>query len=62
MLVCFGRVCGYEFVHYDDSIHVYANPRLERSGVEAAWRFWKAPYKGLYVPVTYSAWTAVAAA
>ncbi|MFW6158934.1 MAG: tetratricopeptide repeat protein [Planctomycetota bacterium] len=62
VLACLGRVCGYDFVHYDDSVHVYANPRLKRPGVGAAWRFWKAPYKGLYVPVTYSAWTAVAAA
>ena len=54
--VVFGRVCGADFVNYDDTINVYENERI----IDFSWanflHFWKGPYQGLYLPLTYTLW------
>lgn len=65
MLVCalaplllFLPVLGFQFVTGDDAAHVHANVRLLGG---SPWFFWAAPFQGLYVPVTYTAWWLVRA-
>ncbi len=48
----FSAVCGHEFVRYDDDDLVHENPHLEHP-----LHFWKKPYAGLYMPLTYSFWS-----
>lgn len=50
------RSCGYEFINYDDNIHVYANPLLAELTPKTFFRLWTEPYEGLYVPLTYTLW------
>jgi Flp pilus assembly protein TadD len=56
----FGPVIHYEFVAWDDDIHVYANPRLLPATWEHVLAFWQAPYEHLYIPWTYTVWATVA--
>ncbi len=48
----FSAVCGHEFVRYDDDEVVHENPHLAHP-----LHFWKEPYAGLYMPLTYSSWS-----
>lgn len=52
----FWPVAHHYFVTFDDGIHIYQNPRF----LDWNWKnfslFWLHPYKGLYIPVTYSVW------
>lgn len=49
-----------EFVDFDDQIHVFENPRMLRPSFKALGEYWTAPYEDLYIPVTYTVWTAAA--
>jgi tetratricopeptide (TPR) repeat protein len=49
-------VTGFEFLSYDDPINVYENPLITDFSWASLQRFWKGPYEGLYVPMTYSVW------
>jgi len=57
----FGQVCGYQFLTYDDSIHVYENSYVTNFSAENLGHFWQAPLRGLYIPVTYTLWSVLAA-
>jgi len=59
-LACFWRVCTYDFVVYDDGVHVRANPYFNPPTWSSLLQFWTKPYEGLYIPVTYTAWGGVA--
>ena len=61
-LLCFRQVGFHDFVVYDDSIHVYANPHLKKTPLSNIPKFWQAPYEGLYIPVTYTVWAGIAGA
>jgi len=50
-----------EFIGWDDPTNVPDNPVLKLPGAEAIARFWSGPYDKLYIPVTYSVWTILAA-
>jgi tetratricopeptide (TPR) repeat protein len=50
------RTLGFNFVGWDDDIHIYANPQL--SGPLSS--FWAGPYKALYIPLSYMALAALA--
>ena len=58
MLLVFGGVLAHGWVNWDDPLHVLENPRL----VPLSWRglgqLWIRPYRGLYVPVSYTAFAA----
>ncbi len=45
-----------EFLSYDDKIHIVQNPWLNPPTYESVGRFWRGPYWGEYVPLTYSLW------
>ena len=50
----FHDVLSAGFVRWDDNLHVYDNPYLHPASVANLARFWSAPYRHLYVPVSYS--------
>lgn len=53
-VLVYGRLAGYDFVEYDDQVHIFENPYftpLRWSGVLALWRH---PYQQLYIPVSYT--------
>jgi hypothetical protein len=52
----FGRTVGAPFLLYDDPQHVMNNVWLKEGSF---WNFWQQPYFGLYIPVTYTLWTAL---
>lgn len=60
--IVFGRIVGYGWVGWDDDIHVTENPRLYPVTIASVWEFWRAPYEGLYIPVSYTLYAAEAAA
>jgi hypothetical protein len=51
--------CG--FVNYDDDKHILGNPRFNPPNLSNTLGYWtERGYFGLYIPVTYTAWTLVA--
>jgi protein O-mannosyl-transferase len=50
----FGGVLANGWVNWDDPLHVLDNPRLTRLDWQGVVDLWRAPYRGLYVPVSYS--------
>ena len=60
ILLVFGAVVHYDFVIWDDDIHVYANPRFQPVTWAHLRAFWQAPYAQLYIPFTYTVWAALA--
>ena len=61
VLAVFGQVCGYEFLTYDDPLHVYENPYLTDFSAANLRHLWQGSLHGLYIPVTYSLWAGLAA-
>jgi tetratricopeptide (TPR) repeat protein len=59
-VVVFGRTLTHEFIEYDDDVNVYLNPGYNPLTAEGVARFWREPYSGLYIPVTYTFFAAEA--
>ncbi len=53
-VVVFARTAGFEFLVWDDDQHVAANPRFDPPTLESLASFWRAPFQGLYVPLSYT--------
>ncbi len=51
----FRKVIGFDFVNWDDELHVYQNPFLNHNSIHDIAHFWRYPYEGLYIPVSYTA-------
>ena len=60
VLMVYGRALLGEFVAWDDDINVTQNPHLNPATFQSLIAFWKAPFLKLYIPLTYSVWTAAA--
>jgi Tfp pilus assembly protein PilF len=60
LLLVFEPVTRFDFVVWDDDLHVYANPHLSPFTWSNLETFWRAPYEYLYIPLTYTVWAAVA--
>lgn len=60
VLVIFGQSIGFEFVVWDDDIHLYANTLMNPPTWRALVGFLTKPFFGLYIPVTYSFWLLLA--
>jgi tetratricopeptide (TPR) repeat protein len=58
-LAVLGPVLRHDFVAWDDDQHVYANPRFQSLTWSQVGTFWSAPYAGLYIPLTYTAWAMI---
>jgi tetratricopeptide (TPR) repeat protein len=59
-LLVFLPVVGHEFVNLDDDVNVYANPRLDPVTRESFAGFWRTASFHVYMPVTQTAWAAIA--
>lgn len=60
-LCVFGKILSHNFVLWDDNRNIYDNPHLVSEPVRNIPEFWAKPYAGLYIPVTYTAWSFIAA-
>jgi len=53
----FIRLTTGEFLYADDNAHVYRNTRVISDRFSDILTFWENPYNGLYIPLTYTAWS-----
>ena len=53
-LLVFGRVCGHEFIEWDDNYLIYLNPGLNPPTLQNLKVFWTHSHLQMYLPVTYS--------
>src|SRR5262245_40308263 len=60
-LAIYWQVPSYEFVQWDDVLHVFENPYLQSLTWENILAFWREPYAELYIPLTYMLWGLTAA-
>jgi protein O-mannosyl-transferase len=62
VLVVFARACTNDFVGWDDNHTIYKNPAFNPPSLSAIMAFWspKHPQAGLWIPVTYMVWGALA--
>lgn len=60
-LLVYWPTWNFDFVTFDDGIHIYRNKLLNPPTWEGLRRLWQAPYQGLYVPLTYTVWAALSA-
>ncbi len=58
--IVFARTLGQGFSPWDDSIAVYANPYLDPVTPANIAHFWTQPYQGLYIPLAYTIFSALA--
>lgn len=56
----FGPIVRHQFLAWDDDFTIEANPRIQHPSVENLLYYWQHAYMDLYVPVTYTAWSALA--
>jgi len=56
-LAAYARTTSAGFLSYDDDDHVYANRRVTSEQYSDILKFWKEPYLGLYIPLTYTVWS-----
>jgi tetratricopeptide (TPR) repeat protein len=61
VVVVYVRMFGAGFVEYDDDFHLYANPYLNPLSLSSLGKLWAQAYHGLYNPLAYTIWAAVAA-
>ena len=59
-IVAFAPVLGNGFLMWDDDANVAKNPRMNPPTLDNVQMYWSEPYLGLYIPVTYSAWSGLA--
>ena len=60
VLVAFSPAIVAEFVTWDDRHNLFGNERMNPPSLEGVRWYWTHPYKDLYVPVTYTVWSALA--
>lgn len=58
-LAVFYQVRDHDFMS-DDYIHIVENPYLKPVTLPHVLELWQKPYWGLYIPVTYTVWAAIA--
>ncbi|MGO8673864.1 MAG: tetratricopeptide repeat protein [Capsulimonadaceae bacterium] len=58
----YARVLHQDFVYWDDNLHVFENPYIDRGIVSGIGHFWRHPYGQLYIPVSYTAFMLLARA
>lgn len=60
-MLTLGRLCGMDFTWWDDDRVLHQNPLMNPATWETVRYYWTHAYMGLYVPVTYTIWSALAA-
>jgi tetratricopeptide (TPR) repeat protein len=61
VIAVYGRTVGFPFMRWDDYLHVVENPGLNPASLGNLAYFWRGPHEGLYIPMTYTAWSFIAA-
>jgi tetratricopeptide (TPR) repeat protein len=56
VVVVFGRAAAFDFVTFDDEVHIADDPYLHPFDAHALAAVWSRPYEKLYIPATYTAW------
>lgn len=56
VVAVFFPVCSFDFLLFDDRLHVLENPFVRDFSLDSLLRFWRLPYEGLYIPLTYTVW------
>jgi Flp pilus assembly protein TadD len=56
VLAVYIRVLGFQFINYDDYLHVVENSLVTDFSLASLARIWSGPVEGLYIPVTYTVW------
>jgi len=51
----FAQVATFHFATFDDALHLYQNPHLTNP-----FFFWKGPFNGYFIPITYTLWSTAA--
>src|SRR5438132_587238 len=59
VVIVFGRTIYFDFIEFDDYLHVVENPYFHPVTLHHLGELWLAPYKQ-YMPVTYSLWAGLA--
>ena len=59
-LAVFWQVHRFEFVQWDDGVHIFENPYLQSVTLDNILAFWRKPYAELYIPLTYTLWALTA--
>jgi len=60
VLVVFLPVVGFDFLYLDDRLNVQSNPLIQNFSLTSFLRFWRQPFEGLYIPLTYTLWGLIA--
>ena len=59
VLLVFGNAVRFGFLEHDDDRHISNNPRMQALSLDAVSAYWRAPFLGLYIPVTYTYWSGI---
>lgn len=59
-LLTYGRAVNLGFTSWDDADTIASNPRLNPPGFDNLLHYWSHAEGGLYIPVTYTWWSALA--
>ena len=62
VFLAFARICDHQFLGWDDDSTIQFNPRISEPSLQNVLYYWTHPHMDLYVPVTYTIWSAVASA
>jgi hypothetical protein len=60
VLIVFARVASHDFLIWDDRYTIQRNARLHPPTLQSIVHYWTHPEFGLYIPVTYTTWAAIA--
>jgi hypothetical protein len=60
VLIAFGSVARHSFLSWDDDYTITQNPRIVHPSIANTLYYWRHGFMDLYVPVTYTAWSALA--
>ncbi len=60
VLLVYGPIVRNDFVNWDDDLHITYNPHFNPVSLGNTFQFWRQPYYGLYIPVSYTFFAAEA--
>src|SRR4051812_41807794 len=58
--IVFGRTIYFDFIDFDDHIHVVDNPYFHPVSTANLRTLWAGQYRGVYMPLTYTMWAGLA--
>ena len=61
VFLVYGRTITFDFLHWDDFRLILQNPMINPPAWDNLGQIWTHPHVGMYIPLTYSLWLAIAA-